>query len=29
MAQIRRWVDGVAVSPDELLRREKVKQLLR
>ena len=27
--QIRRWCDGVAVSPDEVLKRQKVKQLLR
>ena len=27
--QIQRWCDGVAVSPDEILRRQKVKQLLR
>ena len=28
LAQIRRWCDGVAVSPDEVLKRRKVKQLL-
>jgi hypothetical protein len=27
--QIQRWCDGVAVSPDEILKRERVKQLLR
>jgi hypothetical protein len=26
--QIRRWCDGVAVSPDEVLKRRKVKELL-
>jgi len=26
--QIQRWCDGVAVSPDELLRRARVKELL-
>lgn len=28
LAQIRRWCDGVAVSPDEVLKRRRVKQLL-
>jgi hypothetical protein len=28
VAQIRRWCDGVAVSPDEVLKRRKVKELL-
>jgi hypothetical protein len=28
LAQIRRWCDGVAVSPDEVLKRRKVKQLI-
>ena len=28
VAQIRRWCDGVAVSPDEVLRRKRVKQIL-
>lgn len=26
--QIRRWCDGVAVSPDEVLKRKRVKELL-
>ena len=26
--QIRRWCDGVAVSPDELLKRRRVKTLI-
>ena len=26
--QIRRWCDGVAVSPDEVLKRQRVKQLI-
>jgi hypothetical protein len=26
--QIRRWCDGVAVSPDELLKRQRVRSLL-
>lgn len=26
--QILRWVDGVAVSPDEVLKRRRVKELL-
>ncbi len=26
--QIRRWCDGVAVSPDETLRKRRLKQLL-
>jgi hypothetical protein len=28
ISQIKRWCDGVAVSPDEVLRRRKVKELL-
>jgi hypothetical protein len=28
VVQIRRWCDGVAVSPDEVLKRKKVKELL-
>lgn len=28
IAQFQRWVDGVAVSPDELIRRQRVKELL-
>ena len=28
LAQLRRWVDGVAVSPDEILRKRRLKQLL-
>jgi hypothetical protein len=26
--QIRRWCDGVAVSPDETLKKQRLKQLL-
>jgi hypothetical protein len=26
--QLRRWCDGVAASPDEILRKSKLKQLL-
>ena len=26
--QLRRWVDGIAASPDELLRKNKLKALL-
>ena len=26
--QLQRWCDGVAVSPDELIKRRKVKKLL-
>jgi hypothetical protein len=28
LSQIRRWCDGVAVSPDELQRRKGVKELI-
>lgn len=28
LSQIARWCDGVAVSPDEVLKRRKVKELL-
>jgi hypothetical protein len=28
LEQLRRWCDGVAVSPDEVLKRRKVKQLI-
>ena len=28
VSQIQRWCDGVAVSPDEVLKRRKVKALL-
>jgi hypothetical protein len=28
VSQIQRWCDGVAVSPDELIRRQRVKELL-
>lgn len=28
VSQITRWCDGVAVSPDEVLKRRKVKELL-
>jgi hypothetical protein len=28
LAQLRRWVEGVAVSPDETLRKRKLKELL-
>jgi hypothetical protein len=27
LSQIRRWCDGVAVSPDELQKRKRVKEL--
>jgi hypothetical protein len=26
--QLKRWVDGIAASPDELLRKNKLKALL-
>ena len=28
LSQLRRWVEGIAVSPDETLRKRKLKQLL-
>jgi len=28
VAQLRRWCDGVAVSPDEVLKRKRVKAML-
>jgi hypothetical protein len=28
LSQIRRWCDGVAVSPDEILKRRRVKALI-
>ena len=28
LAQLRRWCDGVAVSPDEILKKKKLKELL-
>jgi hypothetical protein len=28
IAQIRRWCDGVAISPDEVLKRKRVMQLI-
>jgi len=28
LAQIRRWCDGIAVSPDELRKRKRVKDLI-
>ena len=28
LAQLRRWVDGTAVSPDETLRKRRLKELL-
>jgi hypothetical protein len=28
IAQIRRWCDGIAVSPDEVLRRQRVRSLI-
>jgi len=28
VSQIQRWCDGVAVSPDEVLKRRRVKELL-
>ncbi len=29
LGQIRRWSDGVAVSPDELQKRKRVRELIR
>jgi hypothetical protein len=29
VAQLRRWCDGIAVSPDETLKKRKMKELLR
>ena len=29
VGQLRRWVDGVAVSPDETLKKRKLKELLQ
>ena len=28
VAQLKRWVEGIAVSPDELLRKNRLKALL-
>jgi hypothetical protein len=28
LAQLRRWVEGIAVSPDETLKKRKLKALL-
>jgi hypothetical protein len=28
LAQLRRWVEGIAVSPDETMRKRKLKELL-
>jgi hypothetical protein len=28
LVQLRRWVDGVAISPEETLRKRKLKELL-
>jgi hypothetical protein len=28
VAQLRRWVDGIAISPDETLKRRRLKMLL-
>ena len=28
LSQIRRWCDGVAISPDEVLKRKRVKALI-
>ena len=28
LAQLRRWVDAIAISPDETLRKRKLKELL-
>jgi len=28
LAQLRRWVEGIAVSPDETLRKRRLKALL-
>ena len=29
VAQLRRWCDGIAVSPDETLKKRRLKELLR
>ena len=29
LMQIRRWCDGVAISPDDVLKRQRVKAMLR
>ena len=29
VAQLRRWCDGIAVSPDDALKKRKLKELLR
>jgi hypothetical protein len=29
LAQVQRWTEGVAASPDEILKKRKVKDLLR
>jgi hypothetical protein len=29
VAQLRRWCDGIAVSPDEALKKRKLKEFLR
>ena len=29
VGQLRRWVDGVAVSPEETLKKRKLKELLQ
>ena len=29
LAQLRRWCNGVAVSPDEVLRRKRAKELIQ
>jgi hypothetical protein len=29
VAQLRRWCDGIAVSPDETLKKQRLKELLR
>jgi hypothetical protein len=29
LAQVQSWCDGVAISPDEVLRRKKVKELIQ
>jgi hypothetical protein len=29
VAQLRRWCDGIAISPDEALKKRKLKDLLR
>jgi hypothetical protein len=28
IAQLHRWIDGIAISPDETLKKRRLKQLL-